>query len=382
MSVSATARVAALLPGILTFAISHRRLSADRMVAQGLRLGGIFAWGVEQGRFAGELLTPELAHAFGKAMRTSRQPPGISGMTVLQALPVADSSIASFKVTGEAGESLTLLLGLPEENDKLSADAKLAEFLVGMLPKHSQHISKADLVKLIEDVALAATLDGSLAEEANGLRYATQTERFDAPQIVRQSEQGFLIETDLVGLLIEDLTDAERSAAYGNAIGNWSRMLIHDGILNVTLRCDRLRVRETQLGLTRWAGTRQASSASAALVRNLVLAAFGCGAAVQARARDQARRLLSEGLGMEGSLSGVETFCLSLISENGQLSLGRKNLSRIVARQSDRYRSAERVEIFQLLRQLVWLRDLGLACGASDLAGPWRELVPELDDDV
>jgi hypothetical protein len=35
------------------------------------------------------------------------------------------------------------------------------------------------------------------------------------------------------------------------------------------------------------------------------------------------------------------------------------------------------MEIVQLLRQLVWLRDLGLACGVADLTRPWREVASE-----
>jgi hypothetical protein len=39
----------------------------------------------------------------------------------------------------------------------------------------------------------------------------------------------------------------------------------------------------------------------------------------------------------------------------------------------------DRTGLTRLLRQLVWFRDLGLTCGAPDLAAPWRELAHEAE---
>lgn len=343
-----------------------------------MRLGGIFAWGVEQGRFSGELLRPEIALACEEEQLLIRRSPPVPGVRIIQTLPVSGTSIASFQAMGKSGEALVVLASLSEEIEKLSVDTRLIEFLVGMLPRHVHYIYKTDLVRLIEDIAVAAGLDGDLDEEARGLRLGERPDWFDAPRIVLQTDN-VLVETELGGVGIEALSNTQRAITYCNAVTNWARMLLDDGILNVTLRRDRLRIQGTRLGLTRWTGTRQSSAASVELIRSLVLAAFASSTSARATANDLAAQLLADGLGMEGSLKDVETFCLSLISENGRLILSRRNFPLLVARQSDRYSQDERVEIFQLLRQLVWLRDLGHACGVDDLSRPWRDLASALE---
>ena len=376
MSVSVGSRLANILPDALKYASLRRRATVDQVVASGLQLGGIFTWGIVQGRFTAELLGSKISSACEKEILPARFPSAPPGIKVLQPLPSGDASIAGFRAAGEHGEPLRLMMSLPIESEKLSADIRLVEYMVGMLPRHSHYISKADLVTLIEDIAYAAALDGDLAEEARGLHVGKQSDWFEAPRAVLHSNN-LLVVTDLAGVPIEDLPAEQRADIYCRAVANWSRLLLDDGILNVTLRRDRLLIQEAKLGLTRWAGTRPSSSA-AQLIRNLVLASFGLTDAARETARDQAAQLLADGLGMEGAMDEIEAFCLSLISENEQLTLKRRNFKQVVARQSNRYSQEQRVDMFQLLRQLVWLRDLGLACGVADLSRPWQELAQEL----
>jgi hypothetical protein len=93
--------------------------------------------------------------------------------------------------------------------------------------------------------------------------------------------------------------------------------------------------------------------------------------------RNRVGVLLADGLGITGSLDDLNEFCLALISEGGRLRVSRPLMPRLFISQLAGPAPLERMEIVQLLRQLVWLRDLGLACGVADLTRPWREVASE-----
>jgi hypothetical protein len=380
LGISSGRRLAAILPQALKFARLGRQASADQAAAAAIGLGGLFAWGIRQGRFTGELLGREIADACERASFPAPEPPSppAPDITLLRQSTV-DEPIIAFQAIRESGQLLQLLHLMPIEQAKLAADTKLIEYAVGRFPSLGDRFGKRDLIRLIEDILRAAELDHDLAAEVSGLRAAAGTHWFESPEVVFRSDDILLV-TDVEGLPVETLPLAQRKGVHHDAVTGWARMLFDTGILIVTVRRDRLRAKDGRLVLTRWAGARRASVAAKALVRQLVLAAFDDTPGEQARARSEITRLLADGLGLEGSLQEVEEFCLALISTNAPLKLSRQSFSHTVVRESGRYVSEQRIEFLLLLRQLVWLRELGIACGESDLAYPWRELAPELSD--
>lgn len=380
MGISSGRRLAAILPEALKFARLGRQAPTDQVAAAAIGLGGLFAWGIRQGRFAGELLGREIADACERASFPASEPPSSPApdITLLRQCAV-DEPIIAFQAIRESGQLLQVLHLMPSEHAKVAADTKLIEFAVGRLPRLADRFGKRDLIRLIEDVLRAAELDHDLAAEVSGLRAAAENHWFESPEVVFRSD-GILLVTDVEGTPVEELPVAQRNGVYHDAVTGWARMLFGTGILVVTVRRDRLRVKDGRLVLTRWAGTRRASAGAKALARQLVLAAFDDTPAGQARARGDIAGLLADGLGLAGSLQEVEEFCLALISTSAPLKLSRQSFSHTVVRESGRYATEQRIEFLLLLRQLVWLRDLGIACGESDLVYPWRELAPELSD--
>jgi hypothetical protein len=263
------------------------------------------------------------------------------------------------------------------EKKAIVADARMVEGAINFIPRPLRQISKPDLTQLVEDIVAVAMVEADLEQEADGLRLGAASARFEVPGLVSGWDD-LLVETDLTGVPVHELPVTQRQAAYREAVTGWARMLLTDGVLQVGLRRDRLLVEDGRLAITRWAGTRQAAATSAALVRNLALSAFGGTAPIRAASHQQASELLADGLALAGNLAEIEAFCFSLVSEAGRLQRSWPRLSEIVVQERSGYSRQGRTEVLLLLRQLVWLRDLGLESGADDLAAPWRELTAEL----
>jgi hypothetical protein len=381
MSRSAFGRLAAILPEVLSAFMAYRNknVKSARLIASGLRLGGIFTWGIEQARFSQELAGPKVADVGWQASFPHLPPPAMPGITIVRPLPATETSIVSYQAVNSSAESLRLLISRSAEKETIAADGRLVEGMLSMFPRSLRQISKADLSRLVEDVAAVALVEADLAEEVAGLSASAGSNRFEFPRIVSQLP-GILVETDLPGRPLGELPIAERAPAYHAAVTGWTRMLITDGILQVGLRRDRILGQGGRLGITRWAGTRPARATSRTLLRTLVLAAFGADALVRKSSRTTAENLLADGLGLAGDLAQIQEFCFSLVSESGRLDRRPwQQLAGITVTARNGYSSAERTEVLLLLRQLIWLRDLGLECGVEDLAAPWRALAPELE---
>ena len=291
-------RFAVLLPELVRVVV-YRDTGPDRMAAAGLRLGGLLAWGVEQARFARELIKPELSEACWKASFPLIDAPAGADFTVFGDVPQGSAMITRYRAVGKSGEPLELLVGDPLAEQGIGTDAMLAYRLIRIVHRAPKRMSATDLAHLFRVAALMAAGEANLAEEARGLRLALDTQWFEAPRIVYQGES-FLVETALGGDLLEELQPAQREAAYDRVITSWSRMLMHDGILQVSLRRDQLRFNGNGIGVARWAGTCIPGSIIPTFLRSLIMWAFSSDTAEQTLNRNRASALLADGLGITG----------------------------------------------------------------------------------
>jgi hypothetical protein len=379
MSISALGRITALLPEVMALLLSRGKVESRQLISTGLRLGGICSWAIEQARFAQEVVGPGVAESSWQTTFRSHPPPVLSNIKISDVIPVADASVISYQAVTEAGESLRILASRKAEKEKIVADVRMIGHLVGLIPKNIRQVSKADLARLVEDAATVASVEADLTREADGLRLAMASSWFRAPGLVSHSAE-LLIETELAGVPFHQLPASQRQALYHQAVISWARMLLTDGILQVGLRRDRLIMQDGAVGVTRWAGTRHAQATSGALVRSLALSAFGVSEPIRRLNHQQASELLADGLGLAGNLTEIDTFCFSLISNKERLVRGRWHFSEIAVQERPGYSPNRRAEVLLLLRQFVWLRELGLECGVDDLTLPWRELARELED--
>jgi len=377
MNVSTSARVVAILAEARLFATARGRSRTEQMVECSTRLGGMFAWSVEQGRFAREMMKPETASACeGGRFRVPR-PPVVPGVKVLRSLASSDAGVASYQATGRSGEPLRVLTSMSSEPRRLAADTRIAGILQGLIPDRYVPAPRADVVRMLDDVALIATLDSDLDQEADGLQLAAKSNTFGSPRVVFH-RRDVLVLTEASGTSVEELPAPERAAVYDTAVADWARTLLEDRILIVSLRRDRLLAHDGQLCLSRWSGAHEPSADALALLRNLMAAAFSTAESTRQEAGDHAAQIVADGLGVEGSLDAIKIPILALLSNQDQVLPSRKIVLQIVGRQSSKYSQHSRVEMLQLLRQLVWLRDLAAASGVSDLTRPWRQLALDL----
>lgn len=369
-------RFTALLPELARVVI-RRDTSPDRMAAAGLRLGGLLAWGVEQARFAHELIKPELSEACWKASFPLIDVPAEADFAVLASEPQGSATITRYQVAGPSGEPLELLVAGPVAEQDIHTDGMLAYRLIRIVHRAPKRMSATDLGGLFRVTALLAATEASLAEEVRGLELALDSKWFQAPRIVHKGRT-FLLETALDGDSLEQLRPAQREAAYHRVVTRWTRMLMHDGVLHVFLRRDQLRFDGADVGAGRWAGTCMPGPIIPAFLRSLVLGAFGAGTADQALNRDRASALLADGLGITGSLAELDELCHAVISQRTSLSLPRPLMPGLFVSEREGPEPPERLGLIRLLRQLVWFRDLGLACDVADLTRPWREVASEI----
>lgn len=369
------ARFAALLPE-LTAVVLRRERSPARIASAGVRLGGLLAWGVEQARFSGELTGPDLAEACQSVPFPPVHPVPVRDFRVDAAAYQHSAAVGSFNVVDQYGAALELLVSRRAVQKAITADGLIAHRLVRLIHSTPKRMSAADLSDLLRLVARMAATEADLSEEAEGLRLAAGTRWLQAPSVVLQGEE-FLLETALEGVRADDLSAPNREAAYPRAVLNWAWMLAEDGILHSFLRRDQIRFDGDRVGVSRWAGTYRPGPAVQALVPALAQAAFGP-AAGRARQRSRLLGLLAHGLGAGGSLENLADLCLALVSQSGSLQLTRPLMPdlRICQQQGA---APDRMGLMRFLRQLVWFRDLGLACGVADLAAPWRELADEAE---
>jgi hypothetical protein len=372
------ARFATLLPALVA-AVLRRENTPVRMASDGARLGGLLAWGVEQARFSFELTGPELTEACRSQPFGPVPPVPNRDFTVATEME-QHSALARFKVVGQAGEELELLVTNPATVKAITADGMLALKLIKLIHSRPRRMSATDLASLFNLLALMAAGEADLAQEADGLRLGARSNWLGAPRVVTQGDQ-FLLETALPGCRAEDLPGPCRESAYTRVVLNWARMLTEDGILHTFLRRDEIRFSREEIGVTRWAGTYQPGPTVQAFVPSLARAAFGDNAAVRARERSSLLGLLAYGLGITGSLEDLADFCLALVSQSGPLQVAKPFMPRLLIHEREEA-APDRMGLTRLLRQLVWFRDLGQACGARDLALPWRELAQELGSEL
>jgi hypothetical protein len=115
-------------------------------------------------------------------------------------------------------------------------------------------------------------------------------------------------------------------------------------------------------------------------LRALILSAFGSNEHIRARNRSCVSEALGDALGLDGLLGEVEELCISLFSQQDRLIRNRGLFSRLAIRERPDYCNAERAEAFCMLRQILWIRDIGLSCAVDDLTRPWREIAVELEE--
>lgn len=372
--ISEYVRFANLLPELAAVVLRQER-SPRRLATAGVRLGGLLAWGVEQARFSGELTGSDIA----EACQTVSFPPiphvPVGDFTVDTDVHQHSAAIARYNVVNQSNEPFELLVSDPAAQKVITADGVIAHKLVQLIHRQPKRMSAADLSDLFRLVAHMAAVESNLAEEAEGLRLAAGTKWFHVPRVVMQGDQ-FLLETALDGVSAEDLPLPNRAAAYRRTVLHWARMLLEDGILHTFLRRDHIRFQVETIGIGRWAGTCRPGPAMEAFVPTLAQAAFGSNVADRARQRSRLLGLLAHALGITGSLEDLADLCLALVSQGGQLQVTRPLMPNLFICQQQEL-APDRAGLARLLRQLVWFRDLGLACGATDLAAPWRELALE-----
>ena len=375
MKMSGVSRLAEVLPEILPL-IFHRQVQTTQMVSAGLRLGGMPAWTAEQVRFSPRLAEPSATDGLYASVKDIVQP-SFSDVKIIKAVPEADTAIIAYSAISETGELLRVLTSEQSSRQVIISDGRILKAFLNAIPRSWCRIPRKECLRLIEDVTSIAMIETSLSEEINGLRFGVDSKYFDAPGILSHQEH-LLVETELIGRRLQELPTMQRQSVYGEAVTRWSRMLIAGGVLQLGLRRDRLRVRDGGLGITRWAGTRQALPTSTALVQSLAQGVYGRTAPIRAANRHQVSELLADGIGLTGELGELEALCLSLISGDNSFEMRRWRLSEIPFRERTGYSRSTRVEVLLVLRQLMWLRDLGQKCYSEDLANPWRKLTVEL----
>lgn len=359
----------------LAAVVLRRERTPERMASAGVRLGGLLAWGVEQARFTAELTGPAITEACQAEPFQPVRPISGSDFTVGAEMQRNSAAIARFEVVGRSGQPLELLVSSPSAKKSIDADGMIAHKLIRLMHSHPRRMSAEDLSSLFHMLAVTAAGEADLAQEADGLQLATGSKLLNAPRVVQHGEY-FLLETALEGCRAEDLPAPCRGQAYRSAVLNWARTLLEDGVLHTFLRRDQLRFHGDAVGVTRWAGTYRPGPAVQAFVPSLAQAAFGPSAAERARQRSCLLGLLAHGLGVTGSLEDLADLCLELVSQGGPLQVARPLMPGLFIRQQEKD-APDRVGLIRLLRQLIWFRDLGSACGTADLALPWRELAHE-----
>ena len=369
------ARFAALLPELAAVVLRRER-TPERMASAGVRLGGLLAWGIEQARFSAELTGSGITEACQKEQFRSAPSVPSGDFTAGAEIEQPSAAIARFKAVDRSGEPRELLVSHVAAKKTIDVDGMIAHKLIRLIHSHPRRMSAADLSSLFRMMSLIAVAEADLAEEADGLQFGTESKWLDAPRVVLRGDQ-FLLETVLEGCRAEDLPVSRRESAYRGAVLNWARMLLEDGILHTFLRRDQMLFHGDAIGVTRWVGTYRPGPAVQAFVPSLAQAAFGRNAADRARQRSGLLGLLAHGLGVTGALEDLADLCLTLVSQSGPLQVARPLMPRLLIRQQEEH-APDRTGFTRLLRQLVWFRDLGLACGTEELTLPWRELAHEV----
>jgi hypothetical protein len=368
-------RFAVLLPELAAVVVRRDR-TPERIAAAGVRLGGLLAWGAEQSVFAGELTGAEIAEACRVQLLRSVPPVPSSDFLVEGAVRQVSSAIARFKVVDRSGEPCELLVSQSAAKKTIVTDGIVAERLVRLIHARPRRMSAEDLATLFRMLADIAAEEADLAVEEAGLRLGAGSKWFSIPRVVKRGDH-FLLETALEGQMVEDMPALRRESAYRRTVLSWARMLLEDGILHTFLRRDQIRFHGDAIGASRWTGTCQPGFTVQAFVPTLARAAFARDSAEQARQRSYLLGLLAHGLGLSGSLDELADLCLALISQGGCLEVTRPLMPGLFIREQERT-APDRQGLVRLFRQLVWFRDLGHACGVTDLALPWRELAREV----
>jgi hypothetical protein len=369
------ARFAALVPELAAVVLRRER-GPKRMASAGVKLGGLPAWGVEQARFSAELTEPELAEACRLVSFQPVPPRPVGGFKIDAHADQHSAAVARFKVVGQNGERLELLVSHNASQRIIIADGSLAHKMIRLMHPHPKRMSAIDLSGLFRLIAGVAAAEADLAEEINGLSLAAGTKWLSAPRVVSHGDH-FLLETSLDGVSVEDLPASLRVAAYRQVVLRWASLLLEHGILHTFLRRDQIRLHGDSVGAARWAGAYRPGPAVQGFVPALARAAFGPTAADRARERSRLLGFLAYGLGVTGRLEDLADLCLALVSHAGPSQPAGPLMPDLFICQQQHDPAPDRMGLTRLLRQLVWFRDLGLACGAPDLAAPWRELAYE-----
>jgi hypothetical protein len=366
------ARFVALLPELVAVVL-RRENSPERMAAAGARLGGLLVWGVEQARLCTELTGSDIAAACRTQPFRPVRPVHCRSYTVDAELPRDSSALARFKAAGPSGEPLEVLVWHQDAEKIIAADGMIAYKLIKRLHSRPKRMSAADLASFFRMLAAMAAQEADLSAESDGLQLGSGSKWLIAPRLVERGDR-FLVETALPGCLAEDLPVPGAGMAYHQTVRNWAWMLLEDGILQTSLRRDQIRFHDDDsIGVTRWAGACRPGPAIHAFAPTLAQAAFGSSAADRARHRTSLLGLLAYGLGIAGELEDLADLCLALISQGGPLQVSRPLMPELFIREQGET-APDRIGFVRMLRQLVWFRDLGQACGAADLSAPWQEL--------
>jgi hypothetical protein len=374
------ARFVALLPELVAVVL-RRENSPERLASAGARLGGLLVWGVEQARFCAELTGSDIAEACRTQPFRSVRPVHGGGYTMDAELPRVSSALSRFKATGPSGEPLEVLVWHQDAEKIVATDGLIAYKLVKRLHSRPKRMSAADLAGLLRMLAMMAAQEADLSAEADGLQLGSGSKWLIAPRLVERGER-FLVERALPGCLAEDMPVPDAARAYHRTVRSWARMLLQDGILQTSLRRDQIRFQDDDtIGVTRWAGAYRPGPAVRAFPPTLALAAFGSSATDRARHRTSLLEFLAHALGIAGSLEDLADLCLALISQGGSLQVSRPLMPGLFIREQGET-APDRIGFVRMLRQLVWFRDLGQACGAADLSAPWQELAHETRSQV
>jgi hypothetical protein len=366
-------RLSTVAHHLLSAAASRKWPKREEAVAIAVELGGGFAWGADQSAYISEVASMGAVEVDLPPLpppSAALIPPGYT----IDEVPLGrEFAVTQYGAFDEAGTPVRILVFRSAMTQQLLDDVRALARIARMAPTPWRRISRSDFIVLLGELGTFVSIDADIAHEVSGIGAACGSNRLAAPLVISRGP-GVLIEEAVPGTQLLWLSPAEQASAYCDAVTSWGTMLVEDHILQVGLRRDRIIKQPERLAVTRWAGTRRARPDSVTLLRCLVTAEFGRTAHIRSANREQLSELLAQCLGMTGALTEVSSLCLSLISSQPRIENVRRRITSLTVSQMDLSAASARMELLLLLRQVAWLRDIGLACQVDDLVRPWQDL--------
>lgn len=366
-------RLAAIFADIGTLSATSYGGRVAQLIASASQLGCLFAWLAEQTRFAADLLGGEKIRSDESRSHSTRERLEVAGVQSLRLMPDSDVGILCYEAVRDSGAKLRVMTSGAAKPKELRVDMRFAENMVSLLTGRRDGRPAAVLARFLTAATRIAAMDSDLAEEASGLRLSARSRLLRSPRSLISAD-GVMVEAAIAGTPVQELTGSRKEAVYCAAVKDWVQTILLDALLIVSIRRDRLWVDGRRLVLSRWAGAGHPGQAAVDLVLALIAAKTSDTGADRDQAQERIAAIVAGILGLAGSREAISDPILALV-EDSQYVISRHRLtSQIVILPGVEYHLKDSIELFLLLRQLIWLRDLGIACGVRDLSRPWQEL--------